>query len=551
MEPRAVLRPRDSGILSGQEAPRLYHRADDRLSPGSQESPAPRKKIATATIFEAAVSREAAERRLIDDLLSLFGGRSRPIMAHLVESGTLTLDDVREAEKTLLQLAGEEKPKWSSRLIANHCGNRLCLPESLAADPGAAEESRAGTPWGVAGGLDANSSSRFLCSRWAGLSNGGQLRHRRRLLSWRWTRSASRSPRSAVCLECRPHRPAHSAAGNFVEYLGLRIPRDHLLLGAFRWRRIRAAVRAGSPADLDDPDPGDVLPHAPGTWRLRHLPPGPAAARRHLRAPDAGTIDAVIAHELCHVRHRDNLIAAIHMFVETVFWFHPLVWWIGKGWSRSASVPAMKKSCGSAAAASLRGGNSQRLQALRRIAAGVHLGRNRVESQKANRGIMTNRAALRLNLANKAALAATLTTALAIPVVVGMMHAQSPAAATLKFEVASIKPTDPAFSGRSLQMLVGDSIVTIKGMSLKDLIRYAWGASGLGLHPSRVTGGPSWFDRDRYDVVAKSAGFRIPSQDERKQMLRALLSERFQLTFHREPKEIAVYELTVGKNGPK
>ncbi|HEV3202270.1 MAG TPA: BlaI/MecI/CopY family transcriptional regulator [Bryobacteraceae bacterium] len=69
------------------------------------------KKIATAFIFEAAVSREAAQRRLVDDLLGLFGGRSRPIMAHLVESGTLTLDDVREAEKALLNLAGEEKPK--------------------------------------------------------------------------------------------------------------------------------------------------------------------------------------------------------------------------------------------------------------------------------------------------------------------------------------------------------------------------------------------------------------------------------------------------------
>ena len=70
-----------------------------------------RLKIATALIFEAAVSREAAERRLIDDLLGLFGGRSRPIMAHLIESGTLTLEDVREAEKTLLKLAGEEKPE--------------------------------------------------------------------------------------------------------------------------------------------------------------------------------------------------------------------------------------------------------------------------------------------------------------------------------------------------------------------------------------------------------------------------------------------------------
>src|SRR5580692_7596960 len=63
------------------------------------------KKIATALIFEAAVSREAAERKLIDDLLDLFGGRSRPIMAHLIEAGKLTLADVREAEQALLRLA--------------------------------------------------------------------------------------------------------------------------------------------------------------------------------------------------------------------------------------------------------------------------------------------------------------------------------------------------------------------------------------------------------------------------------------------------------------
>ena len=69
------------------------------------------KKISTALIFEAAVSREAAERRLIDDLLGLFGGRSRPIMAHLIDSGSLTLADVREAEAALLKLEGEEKPE--------------------------------------------------------------------------------------------------------------------------------------------------------------------------------------------------------------------------------------------------------------------------------------------------------------------------------------------------------------------------------------------------------------------------------------------------------
>jgi predicted transcriptional regulator len=63
------------------------------------------KKISNAHIFEAAISREAAQRRLIDDLLSLFGGRTQPVMAHLIESGKLTLDDVSEARKALRKLA--------------------------------------------------------------------------------------------------------------------------------------------------------------------------------------------------------------------------------------------------------------------------------------------------------------------------------------------------------------------------------------------------------------------------------------------------------------
>jgi BlaI family transcriptional regulator, penicillinase repressor len=69
------------------------------------------KKISNAHIFEAVVSRNAAQRRLIDDLLGLFGGRTQPVMAHLIESGKLTLDDVQEAEKTLRKLGKKEEPK--------------------------------------------------------------------------------------------------------------------------------------------------------------------------------------------------------------------------------------------------------------------------------------------------------------------------------------------------------------------------------------------------------------------------------------------------------
>jgi BlaI family penicillinase repressor len=69
------------------------------------------KKISNAHIFEAVVSRSAAHRRLIDELLSLFGGRTQPVMMHFIESGKLTLDDVQEAEKALRRLARKDKPR--------------------------------------------------------------------------------------------------------------------------------------------------------------------------------------------------------------------------------------------------------------------------------------------------------------------------------------------------------------------------------------------------------------------------------------------------------
>src|SRR6266511_4149167 len=69
------------------------------------------KKIGNAHIFEAAVSRNAAQGRLIDELLGFFGGRPQPVMMHFIESGKLTLDDVQEAEKALRRLAAKEKPQ--------------------------------------------------------------------------------------------------------------------------------------------------------------------------------------------------------------------------------------------------------------------------------------------------------------------------------------------------------------------------------------------------------------------------------------------------------
>ena len=68
------------------------------------------RKIGNAHLFDAMVSRAAAQRRLVDELLGLFGGRTQQVMAHLIESGKLTLDDIHEAERVLHTLGGREKP---------------------------------------------------------------------------------------------------------------------------------------------------------------------------------------------------------------------------------------------------------------------------------------------------------------------------------------------------------------------------------------------------------------------------------------------------------
>jgi predicted transcriptional regulator len=73
------------------------------------------RKIGNAHIFEAVISRASAQRRLIDELLAVVGGSSQPVVAHLIESGNLTLDDVKEAEQLLLKLKSGRSGKVSSK----------------------------------------------------------------------------------------------------------------------------------------------------------------------------------------------------------------------------------------------------------------------------------------------------------------------------------------------------------------------------------------------------------------------------------------------------
>lgn len=69
------------------------------------------KKISNADIFEPQITRIAAHRRLVEDFLALFGGRTQPVMAHLIESGKLTLEDIQEAERTLRSLSKRKPPE--------------------------------------------------------------------------------------------------------------------------------------------------------------------------------------------------------------------------------------------------------------------------------------------------------------------------------------------------------------------------------------------------------------------------------------------------------
>jgi uncharacterized protein (TIGR03435 family) len=121
-------------------------------------------------------------------------------------------------------------------------------------------------------------------------------------------------------------------------------------------------------------------------------------------------------------------------------------------------------------------------------------------------------------------------------------RAESPAT----FEVASIKPSAPGGHGVQIQTTPGGRFVT-KNVNLKFLIQFAYDVKGF-----QITGGPGWMNSDSYDIEAKPESEERKVTDvELKQMVRALLTDRFKLTLHHDTKEMPVYVLLAGKGGPK
>ncbi len=137
----------------------------------------------------------------------------------------------------------------------------------------------------------------------------------------------------------------------------------------------------------------------------------------------------------------------------------------------------------------------------------------------------------------------------AVMVAGAALRAQAPATprpAFDAFEVATIKPSNLDLKGGRYMRMQTTTQFLARNYQIRILISAAY-----NLSPQAVVGGPAWIDSDRYEIVAKSPGEVRPTVDEQMAMLRRLLAERFNLKFHRETKEMAIYALTVAKSGLK
>ncbi len=126
----------------------------------------------------------------------------------------------------------------------------------------------------------------------------------------------------------------------------------------------------------------------------------------------------------------------------------------------------------------------------------------------------------------------------------GGVLAQAPAFDVAAFDVATIKLTPPDSRGRYIRMEGAEFVA--KNYELRRLIAAAWNVT-----TKAVSGGPAWLDSDHYDIAAKTPGEVRPNTDQQLEMLRDLVTDRFHLTFHREPKEFSIYTLTVARTGSK
>lgn len=259
-------------------------------------------------------------------------------------------------------------------------------------------------------------------------------------------------------------------------------------------------------------------------------------------------LDAIVAHERAHVRAHDNLLAVVHMAVEAIFWFHPLVWWIERRMidereraCDEAVVRAGKRPADYAAGilAVCRWSIESPVMCVSGVT-GSDL-RTRIEA------ILANRLGRRLRLTGRVLLAGAALIVIGGPVGIGLLDAREQA--TERFEVATIRPnTGPAVGGP-----IGGGLgfrpgrFSAENITLKQVLTYAY-----ELQAYEIFGGPDWVTRDRFDIAATMppppTGFDprdTPARNRR--LVRALLADRFNLVVHQERREMPVYSLVMAR----
>jgi uncharacterized protein (TIGR03435 family) len=339
------------------------------------------------------------------------------------------------------------------------------------------------------------------------------------------------------------------------------------LLGVWlvRWRWVSRAAYSGT--RIESGRTHDALRSLSSTSRLplveseTSLEPGVFGILRpvllwpreiDMRLDDA-QVRAVLAHELTHARRRDNLTAAMHMFVEAIFWFHPLVWWIG-----ARLVDERERACDEEV---VRLGTDPDVYAesiLKTCQFFVESplacvpGVTGSNLKKRIERIMSDCPGGRLSRFAKAFLATIAIATVTAPVGIGALTTPiRPAAVDMslesrgrRFEVTSVLANKTGEMRVMMRVQPGGAWEATN-VTLDSMIRLAY-----RIQESQLVGGPAWIYSDRFDIVAKSPqGAPGPEFGLRMQ---SLLAERFNLKLHRETRELPVYALvTDGTPGPR
>ena len=278
---------------------------------------------------------------------------------------------------------------------------------------------------------------------------------------------------------------------------------------------------------------------------------------------------AILAHEVGHVRRHDNLFAALHMLVGAIFWFHPLVWFVG-----TRLVEEREVACDEEV---LESGSERQIYAesilkICEFCVGSPLacvsGVTGADLKRRIVRIMTPAATRQLNFGKKFLLGAAALVAIGVPVAFGLVYAtqsvepsptQSPSASIVefKYDVASFK-VNKSGPGKAMVSTPEDGL-TATNFNLKELIGIAYGIF-TAAQDGRIVGGPSWLTSESYDLEAKMDGAtaealkKLSPNDRtlaRQHMFQELLADRCKLAAHWDTKEIPVYELVLAKGGSK